>query len=138
MQPWSTPKQLQRWSVRLDKLPSQLVPNPKAYAIGNFSNSVHGHEQVQSIVTLRSGRQLNNKVGQEEEDPVVPQGKESGRHNGGNIEPSKAVPTVEEPPRSFIPKAPYLEILKARKKNAKFAEILEVVKQVQINILFFG
>ena len=35
------------------KIPSQPVPNPKAYTFENSSNSVHGHEQVQSIVTLR-------------------------------------------------------------------------------------
>ena len=47
------------------KFPSQPVTNPKGYAIGNSSNSVHGHEQVQSIVTLRSGRQVDNNVVQE-------------------------------------------------------------------------
>ena len=44
------------------KFPSQPVPDPKALIIGNSSNFVHGHEQVQSIVTLRSGRQVDNKV----------------------------------------------------------------------------
>jgi hypothetical protein len=39
--------------------------------IGNYSSQVHGHEQVQSIVTLRLGRQVDNKVVQEEEDPDV-------------------------------------------------------------------
>jgi hypothetical protein len=67
------------------KFPSQPVPNPKALTIGNSSNSAHGHEQVQSIVTLRSGRQVDNKVGQEEEDLVVPQGEESGRDKGGEV-----------------------------------------------------
>jgi hypothetical protein len=57
------------------KFPSQPMPNPKTLTIGNSSNSVHEHEQVQSIVTLRSGRQVDNKVGQEEEDRVEPQGK---------------------------------------------------------------
>ena len=33
------------------KFPSQPVPIPKVLTIGNSSNSVHGHEQVQSIVT---------------------------------------------------------------------------------------
>ena len=77
--------------------------------IGNSSNSSHGHEQVQSIVTLWSGKQVDNKVGQEEEDPVVRQGKESGSDKGGEVEPSRAIPTVEDPPRSFVPKAPYPE-----------------------------
>jgi hypothetical protein len=52
--------------------PSQPVPNPKALTIENASNSTHGHEQVQSIVTLRLRRQVDNRVGQEEEDRVEP------------------------------------------------------------------
>jgi hypothetical protein len=118
------------------KFPSQPMPNPKALTIENSSNSTHGHEQVQSIVTLRSRRQVDNKVGQEEEDLVMPQGKESGRDKEGEVEPSRAIPTVEDTQRSFVPKAPFPERLRAPKKNAQFAEILEVFKQVQINIPF--
>ena len=40
------------------KLPSQLVNNPKACSIGNSSNQKH----VQAIVTLRSGKRVNNQV----------------------------------------------------------------------------
>ena len=83
------------------KFPSQPMPNPKAFAIGNSSNSMHRHEQVQSIVTLRSERQ---------------------------VEPSRAIPTIKDSPRAFIPKAPYPKRLKASKKNAQFVEILEVFK----------
>ena len=79
---------------------------------------------------------MDNKVGQEEEDPVMLQGKESGRDKGGEVEPSRAIPTVEDPPRSFVPKAPYPERLRAPKKNTQFVEILEVFNQVQINIPF--
>ena len=118
------------------KFPSQPVPNPKAFTIGNFAKSSHRHEQVQSIVTLRSGRQVDNKVGQEEEDPVVSQGKEKGKDKRGEVEPSRAILTVEDPPRSFVPKVSYPERLRAPKKNAQFAEILEVFKQVQLNIPF--
>jgi hypothetical protein len=61
---------------------------------------------------------VDNKVVQEQEDPVVLQGKESGRDKGGKAKPFRAIPTVEDPLRSFIPKAPYPERLKAPKKNA--------------------
>jgi hypothetical protein len=44
---------------------------------------------------------------------------------------------MEDSSRSFIPKAPYRERLKTPKKNAQFAEILGVFKQVQINIPSF-
>jgi hypothetical protein len=43
---------------------------------------------------------------------------------------------VNDLTRSFVPKAPYPERLRAPKKNAHFAEILEVFKQVHINIPF--
>ena len=112
------------------------MPNPKALIIGNSSNSAHGHEQVHSIVTLRSGRQVDNKVGQEEKDHVKPQEKENGGDKGEKVEPTRDIPNIEDPLRSFVPKAPYPEKLKASKKNAQFAEILEVFKQVQINIPF--
>jgi hypothetical protein len=111
------------------KFPSQPVPNPKALTIGNSSNSTHGHEQVQSIATLRLGRQVDNKVSQEE-DCVEPQGKESGGDKGGKVELVRAIPNIEDPLRSFVPKAPYPERLKALKKNAQFTEILEVFKRV--------
>jgi hypothetical protein len=40
------------------KLPSQAVNNLKACSIGNSSNQEH----VQAIVTLRSGKRVDNKV----------------------------------------------------------------------------
>jgi hypothetical protein len=43
------------------KLPSQPVPNPKLqFHEGSSSNAVHGQEHVQAIVTLRSGKQVDN------------------------------------------------------------------------------
>jgi hypothetical protein len=45
-------------------------------------------------------------------------------------------PTIETPPRSFIPKAPYPDRLLEPKKGGTFKDILEVFKQVQINIPF--
>jgi CCR4-NOT transcriptional regulation complex NOT5 subunit len=62
--------------------------------------------------------------------------KESGNEEKRDAEPSTITPIDKDLPRSFIPKAPYPKRLKAPKKNAQFAEILEVFKQVQINILF--
>ena len=51
--------------------------------------------------------------------------------------PSTATPIVKDPLRSFVPKAPYLERLQAPKKGGKFEDILDVFKQVQINIPFW-
>jgi hypothetical protein len=62
--------------------------------------------------------------------------KESDNKEERGVEPSIVIPIDKGPPRLFILKAPYPERLKAPKKNAQFAEILEVFKQVQINIPF--
>ena len=69
-------------------------------------------------------------------DPAGQEGEESGNKEERDVEPSTATPIVEDPPRSFVPKAPYLEILQAPKKGGKFEDILEVFKQVQISIPF--
>jgi hypothetical protein len=50
--------------------------------------------------------------------------------------PSTVTPIEKDLTRSFAPKATYPERLRVPKKNAQFAEILEVFKQVQINISF--
>jgi hypothetical protein len=129
------------------KLPSQPVNNPKACIIENSSNQEHAHV----IVTLRSGRQVDNHVAEQESDHAEPEAdhevepkaasvgqeeKESDNKEEKGAEPSIVTLIVNDPPRSFVPKAPYPERLKAPKKNAQFTKILEVFKQVQINIPF--
>ena len=45
------------------KFPSQPVANPKGqYEIGSNSNQEQYHEQAKSIITLRSSKQIENKV----------------------------------------------------------------------------
>ena len=45
------------------KFPSQPIPNPKGqYIINGSSSSTHAHESVQSITTLRSGKQVDNQM----------------------------------------------------------------------------
>ncbi|XP_059458356.1 uncharacterized protein LOC132187950 [Corylus avellana] len=104
--------------------------------VGSSSDPTHGLEHLQVIVTLRSGRQVDNQVVLQEENPAVPQGQESRNKEERDAKPSTATPTVEDPPRSFVPKAPYPERLQAPKKIGKFEDILEVFKQDQINIPF--
>jgi hypothetical protein len=71
-----------------------------------------------------------------EENPATQEGQGSGTTEERDTEPSTATPTIEIPPRSLVPKAPYPDRLLAPKKGGKFKDILEVFKQVQINILF--
>ena len=88
------------------------------------------------IVTLRSRRQVDNQVVKPEVDPSGQEGEESGNIEEKDAEPSIATSTVEDPPRSFVLKTPYLERLQAPNKGGKIEDILEVFKQVQINISF--
>jgi hypothetical protein len=113
------------------------VPNPKLqFHGGSSSNVVQGQEHVQAIVTLRSGRQVDNQVVLPEENHVVRQREDSGNKEESRAEQPKANHIVEDPPRSCVPKVPYLDRLLAPKKGGKFEDILEVFKQVQINITF--
>ena len=109
------------------KIPSQPVTNPKA----------HKWEHAHAIVTLRSGKRVDNQVAEQEADHAEPeadlvgkvgQGSKKGDDNKEErgAKPSTVTLIVNDPPRSFVLKAPYPERLKAPKKNAQFAEILEV------------
>jgi hypothetical protein len=119
------------------KLPSQPIPNPRMqFSGGSLSNPTHGQEHVQAIVTLRSGRKVDNQVVLLEENPTMPQSQDNSNKEERDAEPCKATITTEDPPRFFIPKAPYPDKLQAFKKGGKFEDILEVFKQVQINIPF--
>jgi hypothetical protein len=122
------------------KLPSQAVNNPKACNSGNSSNQEH----VQAIVTLRSGKRVDNKVVNPEDDAEEEEQKEEeeqreeedDNQKEGDAESSTVTPVVKEPPRALVPKAPYLERLQAPRNRGKLKDILEVFKQVQINIPF--
>jgi hypothetical protein len=117
------------------KLPSQAVNNPKACSIENSSNQEH----VQVIVTLRSWKRVDNQVVDPEANHVEeeePTGEEGDNQKEVDVEPSIVTPIVEEPPRALVSKAPYPERLQAPKNGGKLEDILEVFKQVQINISF--
>jgi hypothetical protein len=74
-----------------------------------------------------------NHVEVEEEKPKDQEGDDQKE---GNAEPSTVTPVVKEPPRALVPKAPYPERLQALRNGGKLKDILEVFKQVQINISF--
>jgi hypothetical protein len=88
------------------------------------------------IVTLRSGRQVDNHVVDLEVNIVGREEEASGNKEERDAEPSTTTPTMKDPPRSFVLQAPYPERLQVPKKGGKFEDILEVFKQVQINIPF--
>jgi hypothetical protein len=116
------------------KLPSQPVANPKGhYMVDGSASDSTPHEQVQAVTTLRSGRVVDNKVGlkaQEKDDsPMNPK----PPLDSPNV--LKEHTTLET---SSEPRAPFPERLKeppcAAKQGEKFQEMMEIFKQVQINI----
>ena len=84
------------------KLPSQPMPNPKVFPIGNSSSQAHGQEHLQVSVTLRSGRQVDNLVVEPEVDLAGQEGEESGNKEERDAKPSTATSIVKDPPRSFV------------------------------------
>nr|XP_023922903.1 uncharacterized protein LOC112034322 [Quercus suber] len=128
------------------KFPSQPIPNPKGqYAINGSSSSTHAHESIQSITILRSGKQVDNQVKMPEvkdnENTVLEKKRVHSSHDDhkekkGN---STSIPIqdLSSPlDRRFVPKAPIPQNLINPQKSAQFGDILEVFKQVQINIPF--
>ena len=90
---------------------------------------------MQAIVTLRLGRQVDTHVEDPKVDTAEQEGEASGNNKERDAEPFTTTPIVKDPPRSAL-KAPYPERLQAPKKGGKFEDILEVFKQVQIDIPF--
>jgi hypothetical protein len=104
------------------KLPNQPVNNPKAYTIENSSTQEHAHV----IITLRSGRQVDNRVADPEVvDEAVPatdlarqEKTKSNDKEKKDAKPSTVTPFEKDLTRSFVPKAPFPERLRVPKKNA--------------------
>ena len=114
------------------------MPNLEGqYVVGNSSSSTHGQKQVQAIMTLRLGKQVDNQVAMLEETPKLSEEEESQDKSIRNFEPNTTIPIImDEIPRKFVHKAPFPERLMVPKKGSKFEDILEVFKQVLINIPF--
>ena len=125
-----------------EKFPNQPIPNPKGqYAINGSSSSTHAHEFVQSITTLRYGRQVDNqmkmpKVKDNEntmlEEKRVHSSQDDQREKKGN---STLIPiqdlNLSPLDKKFVPKAPFPQSLISPQKSSQFGDILEVFKQVQ-------
>ncbi|KAL6551317.1 hypothetical protein OROMI_021805 [Orobanche minor] len=99
------------------KFPSQSIPNPKRQYEVNSSNA-----EVQSITTLRSGKEIQKPDFDPEEKLNKPQVSKS--------EDSK------EKEKPYVPKAPSPERLISKDKSSQYKDILEIFKRVRINIPF--
>ncbi|XP_043725617.1 uncharacterized protein LOC122672185 [Telopea speciosissima] len=119
------------------QLPSQVIDNPN----NQPSNRIF-HEQAKAVMTLRSGRVFGipkkrslEESSEKEASPEAPQ-----------VSKDHEIEQVGEGNKtdSYIPKAPFPSCLNSpssslfAKKGAEMGEIMELFKQVQINLPLLG
>ena len=103
------------------RFPSQTLPNPKGiHEVGSSNNS--GMDEVKAIITLRSGKEV---------DQPIPKPVEESRQ--GEELQSEHILLEEDSMKYRIP-PPFLQALRGRKKASQQAGILEVLRQVKVNI----
>ena len=103
------------------RFPSQTLPNPKGvHEVGSSSNS--GMDEVKSIITLRSGREI--------EQPVPMAAEETCKEKKAELE---RVIISEDLMKHCMP-PPFPQALRSKKKASQQAGILEVLRQVKVNI----
>ena len=99
------------------RFPSQTLPNPKGiHEVGS------GMDEVKSIITLRSGKQV---------DQPMPKPVEESRQ-GEELQPEHIL--LEEDSMKYRIPPPFPQALRGKKKATQQAGILEVLRQVKVNI----
>ena len=103
------------------RFPSQTLPNPKGiHEVGLSNNS--GMDEVKSIITLRSGKEV---------DQPMPKPVEESRQ-GEEMQPEHIL--LEEDSMKYRIPPPFPQALRGKKKATQQAGILEVLRQVKVNI----
>ena len=99
------------------RFPSQTLPNPKGiHEVGS------GMDEVKSIITLRSGKEV---------DQPMPKPVEESRQ-GEKMQPEHIL--LEEESMKYRIPPPFPQALRGKKKATQQASILEVLRQVKVNI----
>ena len=99
------------------RFPSQTLPNPKGiHEVGS------GMDEVKSIITLISGKEV---------DQPLPKPVEESRQ-GEEMQPEHIL--LEEDTMKYHAPPPFPQALRGRKKATQQAGILEVLRQVKVNI----
>ena len=103
------------------RFPSQTLPNPKGiHEVGSSNNS--GMDEVKAIITLRSGKVV---------DQPMPKPVQESRQ--GEELQSEHILLEEDSMKYHIP-PPFPQALRGKKKATQQAGILEVLRQVKVNI----
>ena len=99
------------------RFPSQILPNPKGiHEVGS------GMDEVKAIITLRSGKEV---------DQPLPKPVEESRQ-GEEMQPAHIL--LEEDTMKYRIPPPFPQALRGKKKETQQAGILEVLRQVKVNI----
>jgi hypothetical protein len=88
------------------EFPSQTIPNPR------------GHEQLKAVTTLRSGKQIDNKVGTDETIQA----------------PASEATTSKVNEKEKVNAPPFPQRLVKPKKEKQLVDIFETLRKVEINI----
>ncbi|KAH9724538.1 hypothetical protein KPL70_007523 [Citrus sinensis] len=112
-------------TVEKCKFPSLLVPNPKGVHEASTSSPQQDGE-VKAVMILRKGKEVDNKVEMPvtKENQIVPV----------NVDDSPSEEKEETNSQEYVPKAPFPQRLTKGKKGKSTGEILEIFKQVSVNI----
>ena len=103
------------------RFPSQTLPNPKGiHEVGSSNNS--GMDEVKAIITLRSGKEV---------DQPMPKSVEESRQ-GEKLQSEQIL--LKEDSRKYRIPPPFPQALRGKKKASQQAGILEVLRQVKVNI----
>ena len=103
------------------RFPSQTMPNPKGiHEVGSSRNS--GMDEVKAIITLRSGREIEQPVPKAVEETCKEQ----------EAEPERVI--ISEDSMKHCMPPPFPQALRRKKKASQQAGILEVLRQVKVNI----
>ena len=99
------------------RFPSQTLPNPKGiHEVGS------GIDEVKSIITLRSGKEV---------DQPLPEPVEKSRQEK-KMQPEHIL--LEDDTKKYHIPPPFPQALRGKKKETQQAEMLEVLRQVKVNI----
>ena len=103
------------------RFPSQTLPNPKGiHEVGSSNNS--GMDEVKAILTLRSGKEVKQPMPKPVEDS----------RQGEELQPEHIL--LEEDSMKYHIPPPFPQALRGKKKATQQAGILEVLRQVKVNI----
>ena len=105
------------------RFPSQTLPSPRGvHELSYVSEPAPKMDEVQAIITLRSGKEIEQPV-------PKPAGKTKEQEE---VEPEHIFIKEDSMKKSMPP--PFLQSLRGKKKASKQEGILEVLRQVKVNI----